>query len=234
MEQSAKKGFTLLELLIVITILAILTLVVILFINPVEILKKSRDVQRLSDLSTMKTAVALYLQDRPTNTLGGSAKCITGASADDTVQTTSNQIHSSLLAATTPGYKAGADPNGGTARYASSTTSALAYSNNGTGWVHTLDFTSIGGGAPIERLPVDPSNTEGDATAVAGVDSLYYRYVCKTNNTFEFDATLESDAYKYTGTDDKTSKDGGNSNMRFEVGTNLNLLPSTAPVNFTL
>ncbi|MBI1755394.1 prepilin-type N-terminal cleavage/methylation domain-containing protein, partial [Candidatus Azambacteria bacterium] len=61
MEYSPRRGFTLLELLIVITILAILTLVVILFINPVEILKKSRDVQRMSDLRTMKTAIALYL-----------------------------------------------------------------------------------------------------------------------------------------------------------------------------
>ena len=35
MIRTNKKGFTLLELLIVITILAILTLVVVLFINPV-------------------------------------------------------------------------------------------------------------------------------------------------------------------------------------------------------
>src|SRR3972149_5616360 len=65
-----KSGFTLLELLIVITILAILTLVVVLFINPVEMLKKSRDVQRMSDMATTQSAIVLFLQDKTSNTLG--------------------------------------------------------------------------------------------------------------------------------------------------------------------
>lgn len=233
MIQTNKKGFTLLELLIVITILSILTLVVVLFINPVELLKKSRDVQRMSDLATTKAAIVLYLQNSASNNLGGTTNCIAGTAADDTVQTSSNQIRTSLLS-TTSGYKAGSDPSGGTARYASSTTSTLAYKNDGTGWIPYVNFTSFTSGAPIERLPVDPINTAGGATAAAGVDSLYYRYACRTNNTFELDATLESDAYKYLGTDAKTSIDGGNAIMRYEVGTDLNILPSTAPVNFTL
>ena len=57
-KQKMRGGFTLLELLIVITILAILTLVVVLFINPVEMLKKSRDVQRMSDLATVQSAIS--------------------------------------------------------------------------------------------------------------------------------------------------------------------------------
>jgi len=64
------KGFTLLELLIVITILAILTLVVVLFINPVEMLKKARDVQRMSDLAVTRTAITLYMQDQVTDLSG--------------------------------------------------------------------------------------------------------------------------------------------------------------------
>src|SRR3989344_8561410 len=67
--QKRKSGFTLLELLIVITILAILTLVVVLFINPVEMLKKSRDVQRMSDMATLNSAINLFLQDHATSTL---------------------------------------------------------------------------------------------------------------------------------------------------------------------
>src|SRR3989344_2063730 len=55
------KGFTLLELLIVIAIIAILATIIIIIINPVEILRRARDVQRLSDLASTRTAIALYL-----------------------------------------------------------------------------------------------------------------------------------------------------------------------------
>ena len=56
-----KKGFTLLELLIVIGILAILSTTMILVINPAEMLRKARDSQRISDLSTLKSAIAYYI-----------------------------------------------------------------------------------------------------------------------------------------------------------------------------
>ena len=49
---SPKKGFTLIELLIVIAIIAILAVVVVLVLNPAELLRQSRDSQRLSDIST--------------------------------------------------------------------------------------------------------------------------------------------------------------------------------------
>ena len=47
------KGFTLLELLIVIAIIAVLSVILVLVLNPAETLKKSRDTQRMSDLSTL-------------------------------------------------------------------------------------------------------------------------------------------------------------------------------------
>jgi len=65
-----KKGFTLLELLIVIGILAILSTTMILVINPAELLKKARDSQRMSDLSTVKTAIAYYLTNASTISMG--------------------------------------------------------------------------------------------------------------------------------------------------------------------
>jgi prepilin-type N-terminal cleavage/methylation domain-containing protein len=56
-----KKGFTLIELVIVIGILAILAVVAILVLNPAQMLAQARDSQRVSDLGSIKSAVALYL-----------------------------------------------------------------------------------------------------------------------------------------------------------------------------
>ncbi len=87
------KGFTLIELLVVIAILAILAVVVVVVINPAELLKQSRDSTRLSDLSSLQSAIALYLADYQTTTWssgvfctfgttrpGGSAGCTTNSS----------------------------------------------------------------------------------------------------------------------------------------------------------
>ena len=69
-----KKGFTLLELLIVIGILAILSTTMILVINPAEILKKARDSQRISDLNTLKSAIAYYITATSSPSIGLSTK----------------------------------------------------------------------------------------------------------------------------------------------------------------
>ncbi|MDO8686637.1 MAG: prepilin-type N-terminal cleavage/methylation domain-containing protein [Candidatus Berkelbacteria bacterium] len=66
------KGFTLIELLIVIAIIAILAIIIIVAINPAAMLQKSRDSQRFSDVTSLATAVNLYLADnKEIATLGG-------------------------------------------------------------------------------------------------------------------------------------------------------------------
>jgi prepilin-type N-terminal cleavage/methylation domain-containing protein len=63
-----KRGFTLIELVIVIGILAILAAAVVLVLNPAQILAQARDAQRLSDLGSIKSAIALYLSTSATTT----------------------------------------------------------------------------------------------------------------------------------------------------------------------
>ena len=72
-----KKGFTLLELLIVIGILAILSTTVVLVINPAQLLKKARDAQRISDLNTLKTAIAYYITETASPDIGDVSKTYT-------------------------------------------------------------------------------------------------------------------------------------------------------------
>jgi len=61
-----KKGFTLIELLIVVAIIAILAIIIIVAINPSQLLAKSRDSQRFSDVTSIATAMNLYLADSQT------------------------------------------------------------------------------------------------------------------------------------------------------------------------
>lgn len=60
-------GFTLVELLVVIGILAVLTAVVLVAVNPVRQFAQARDTQRRADVNTISASIVAYLAD-PNNT----------------------------------------------------------------------------------------------------------------------------------------------------------------------
>lgn len=62
-KKNLNQGFTLIELLVVVAIIAILALLVLLALNPVEMQRRSRDSERLSDLGTLRKAIDLTLAD---------------------------------------------------------------------------------------------------------------------------------------------------------------------------
>jgi len=219
------KGFTLLELLVVITILAILMVIVVIFINPVETLRRGRDAQRLSDLRTMKTAISLYLT-KTGNNLGGTTNCILNTTTTPLTNGSGTDI--TKVRASLPCTDSGCTtfPLANANANYTFVNSTNLQNNDGTGWI-PLNFTNLTQGPVISNLPIDPVNTASGA--------LYYRYVCKQDDTFEMDGNLEST--EYTSTDNKEAKDGGDSNTdsgttesaRYEIGTNLKLLPKYAP-----
>lgn len=214
--QKAKKGFTLLELLIVIAVIAVLSSILIFILDPTETLQKSRDAQRISDLSSMKTAIGVYLtsvSNRQLDGISGTAqdKCLGGGGT----KTAFLSVASDAVSVTAP------MPSGFTA-FAQPTTSAASAATNGTGWI-PVNLGAITGGSPISSLPIDPINTVASGGALADSD-LLYRYACrKSPLTFELSAKLESIAF--TTTDNRAARDGGNNATLFEVGTDTTILP---------
>lgn len=214
MLNAGKRGFTLLELLIVIAILAILAAVAIFVLNPAQTLKEARDTQRIADLATLKTALALYLT-KTTSTIQ-----FDGNSNNNCKNGTVPKVFYSYPSST-PGAAITDTSFDGATISTSSQSGGTTYTlTDGTGWIPT-NISGLLGGSPISDLPVDPTNTIGTLSDVTSTD-LVYRFACdKNDTTFEINARLESTAFNT-----KMSTDGGNFSGLYEVGTKKTILNS--------
>jgi len=207
-----KKGFTLLELLIVVGILAILSTTLLVVINPAELLRRTRDSQRLSDLDNMRTAIGYYIVNTTAPFLGGAATngtCANGGGAKTMWSSNGPTVFATGWA---------------------TSTFSNARTVDGTGWV-PINFAGLPGGSPIGTLPVDPTNSTATANP-----SLYYVYTCEAINLqFEINANMESTFYRNGGTGDVESKDGGDIAHIYELGTILTsstVMPAATSTNF--
>ncbi|MEK7462898.1 MAG: type II secretion system protein [Patescibacteria group bacterium] len=199
---NAKKGFTLIELLIVIGILAILATVTLLVLNPAQMFAQARDSQRISDLNSLKSAIALYLSTVSSPSLG--TNCSTAYYG--TMATSGAATATALW---------------GTGNLHVTWTVADATSTVGTtGWA-PVALGSIPGGSPISSLPVDPTNFSVSLNSNQTITSAYYYACSSTQTTFKLVGNMESQRYAKDGTDDKESTDGGINSAYYETGTNI-------------
>lgn len=220
-------GFTLLELLIVVSIIAILSVALIFVLNPAETLRKSRDAQRIADLATMKSSLGIYTTSTTSPQLAGTNNTACKAGSGSGTYAASDLIYYSLSSASdiTDTLLDGSSTVDQPAP--SQVAAANLNLTDGTGWL-PVNFDSLIGGSPISNLPIDPVNVISSLTAVSGVaganpPDYVYRYACNSSSlTYEIDAILESETY--TVTDNKMAKDGGNNSAYYEVGTNLKIL----------
>ncbi|MCL5017603.1 MAG: fibronectin type III domain-containing protein [Patescibacteria group bacterium] len=194
---SSISAFTLIELLIVIGILAVLATVTLLVLNPAQMVKQSRDSNRMTEIQSINQALLMY------QAFGG----------DTNNMGTHGTVYISIPSTNTDcGYSEG-NPlglpslSGGYLYHCSDFTH---YRNiDGTGWI-PVDLTSVqsSAGTLFSSYPIDPINT------VPG--GLYYTYI---PGSWALSATMESDKYLAAN----AANDGGSSATRFELGNNLAL-----------
>ena len=209
MYNNLKKGFTLIELIITVAILAILVSILVVALNPAEQLARSRDAKRIADLDAIKTALNLY-SATATGTISmdgnstANSTCLGGTGVDTWFN---NNNGAAAAAATSTGT--------GLIAVVTSTGQSVA---SGTAVVASTWMPAIlgqtPGGAPLSNLPLDPNG--------GGSDTYYYSYACRSNKTYELKARMDSTYFK---TDlNIPGTDGGNSSSTYEAGTDLTII----------
>lgn len=203
---ASRRAFTLIELLVVIAIIAILAVVVVLTLNPAELLRQSRDSNRVSDMATLTSALGVYSEDQASASSFslGSSSVVYVSIPDSSATSTAGTNCASLGLPTLP------------STYSYHCAASSTYRNvNGSGWI-PVNFSLISSGSPLGNLPVDPTNNSSSR--------LYYTYA--TNGTqYETTAAMESQKYGVGGSNDVISNDGGPLASVYEKGSKLGMEP---------
>jgi prepilin-type N-terminal cleavage/methylation domain-containing protein len=191
-----RKGFTLIELLVVIAILAVMSVAVVLVLNPAELIRQGRDATRMSDLAAINSAISLLVADKPSASWSATTTCTfgtTGMAVSATTTCAQNSSTSILgtgwinvdftqISSGAPLSKLPLDPDNG---------------------------ESTASGKRCDGTLVPKCFYEYNASSSVGIFKLY--------------ANMESTKYANGGSSDTESntKDGGTVGDWYEVGANL-------------
>jgi len=172
MKNTFSKGFTLVELLIVITILAALAAAVVVVLNPMELMAQGRDAQRMADLSTVQDALRILIAQGlvPAPNLCLDAAAIGGGCNDGGICMFEPGLGNGPFSVQNCG-----GVNEGRAV-------------DGTGWVDVNLAEVRVGGSLIVALPIDPIHSA----------SFFYAYKATPGalGTFKLAGRLESVRYR--------------------------------------
>lgn len=136
------KGFTLVEMLLVVAIIAVVAVVVVLAINPANLFKGQRDANRVESLTTITNAVAFAKANGASiGTPGIAYVSVPDPTLTGNQTSTCSSLGLPAIASTT---------------YQCVSAANLAR-NDGTGWL-PIAFDTLPG-SPLGALPVDPVNT---------------------------------------------------------------------------
>jgi len=212
------KGFTYVEMLIVLALLMIIGAIIFTVLRTQTYFARARDLQRLNDLQSLFSALQIYLKNSSEPDLDGPYLDFRGIDEVWASVFISVPLERQTFSSSTCLYQG--------KPYVILQADVNNYKNlNGRGWL-PIDFSNILSLLPFSSLPVDPINNYQKG--------FYYLYAFKRQTgEFELSAMLESKEMSFGGINDRTSTDNGNDPYRFEIGTNLNIIPpfptSTSP-----
>ena len=164
---TSRQSFTLVELLVVVALIAVLSVVVIISLNPQELIKQSRDSTRLSDLQNLNSTLSWFNADTGGSGFMGSSSVIY-VSIPDTTSTCAN------LGLPTP-------PSGYSYHCV---TQQNLQKTDGSGWI-PVNFNQISFGKTLTKLPIDPINQTSTGN--------YYTYVA--GGSWKLTTRFESQKY---------------------------------------
>lgn len=193
---AANVGFSFLQLVVVVGVIAVLVAVFSLIIKPAEIVQRARDSRRLNDLNNLQLTLRTLIAENATTSLGNSNTVY--LSLPDSSASCTSWLEQLPTLPPDWSYRCAAQIN--------------LNNLDGSGWLPVNLQTAKTGG--IKQLPLDPINKP----------PYYYSYVT-ANNAYELTAYLVHQLNR--GTSTISGKDGGTNACLYEVGTDIDLSPTT-------
>lgn len=203
-----QKGLTYIEILIVLGVILLISGIMTSTFKIQKNFLKARDLQRIQDLISLNNILNSYLRSSTLIDLDGPV--LENRGIDESLPTI-------FVSIPLEEYKFNDTYVYNTSTYYFYQVNKNDYQRiDGFGWIpinfQNMSYLNIG------YLPVDPINSFDSG--------LYYLYAFrKLPPQYEITAKFESPEYQNNGLSDKVSTDGGNDENRFEIGSNLNLIP---------